>query len=344
MFDNSLKIGTLDAFHLVNIAKEFYATMTEEDFKAIFESGGMDGKKYRANLFKTVIAATAQHKATEWATASDEKKSFMVTLNLAMMGAFFGTTPAKRVLVKNMGGHMDNRTTKNDVMALAWKSIETHFGTYVNGDIPGKFPSLKFQSCAADFALFGLCLVFSKLNTVEEIRASFLDVNGAVKNFNDWPDHFRKQSIGNLDLNTAMQNEHKAWEDSFWDEQVTTTRNESNKTFKEDREKESGARYYSTTVTDNIQLWSHTFTRVTPSSGKYTKTEIANYIMALCSKMKHDTATATDPANTAWTAFATHGVGANVSTTTTSQTVDNYISSLTGVAMGRVGHANLVTP
>lgn len=324
-----------DLFATAAMVNEFKATMSAEDFLAVYESGGMTGLKYRAMMFKTIISGLSVSMATVWGAATAEMKRFLVSIMAISLGMFLGTTSSKRVLWKNMEAHMTNRTVKNDLMAITWDILDKEFCTYVNGEVVGKTPSLKYPSCMADFCMIGICMLYSTQVSVNELKDNFLNADGSVKEYDSWPELFQKQFIGNFHLDDPFQNEHKKWEKNFWEVTVEKTANQSNKDFKKEFKEE----FYSNTAADNMQLLSHELVRVTPGGGKYTKTEITNFILAMTSLFIRTAINNALPS--AVNDFAANGTEA---VTAGPMTVANYITSAAfhGVDMPRVGHTTLV--
>merc|ERR1712238_322709 len=119
-----------------------------------------------------------------------------------------------------MGAYMADRPTKNDIMGMGWLIITTKFTSYVNGTVMGKAPSLKYPSCMADFCMVGICIMASEIFTIQQSRDLFLEASGTVKSFDNWPELFQKQWIGNFNLSHEAQESHKAWEKNFWEKVV----------------------------------------------------------------------------------------------------------------------------
>lgn len=338
MFANDLKIGANEAVHLANIASEFRATMTAEDFMAIYLSAGMDGEKYRKNFISAINKALKAKMATIWSTAAAAKKTVMIMIVAIMIGMMLGTTGAKRTLVKNMGAHMEERANKTDPMAIAWSIIDTHFCTYVNGpkSSTNLVPSVKYASCMGDFCLLGIIILYAQVTDIGDYRADFLAVDGSAKAYADWPDIFKKQFIGNLDVDSTFQEEHKAWERKLWDEDIGDTKNESNKEFKKGFEET----FYARSVSDDLRMWTHNFYRVNPIGSKYTKAEVVDYILYYTSMFMHTKAEAVAPEATLWVDFDSN-IGAAVSTGSTVN-MDNVFSQPRPFRTPRVGNVGML--
>lgn len=134
---------------------------------------------------------------------------------LLFVGAFAIAKNVDRVLKS-----MTNVTVNYPVLYDVKRFIELKCRTYVREFTPSRnkpIPAVKVPDSLPDFAVVGISFIH---------RDDLADINlDSISTFDGMPDCFKKQFIGNLNIDEAFQDAHEKWEHSLWTNIMRGTRN-----------------------------------------------------------------------------------------------------------------------
>jgi hypothetical protein len=267
-------LGVFNTSSFADVHKDIFQEMAEKDFEMIFESGGMDGTKYRNMMMGTIFTAIEKKTGSNYQSMSDAVKSHMNMSVATVLGMLLGTTGSRATIMKNCGDFVNSRVDDNNPLGFACSILYKNFCTYVADKTDDLVPSLKYASCMPDFTLLGVCMLYAVVKKEEGLEEMEKD---EVK-FKDFPDIFQKQWIGNFDLDMHIQEEHRQWEVGYWMDKIDKTNNPNNKNFT----KEFHQEFYENTISDKYHLFTHTYAIVRPTDREgYTMKDIADYICVM---------------------------------------------------------------
>jgi hypothetical protein len=210
----------------------------------------------------------------DYKSMNDAVKSHMNMSVATVMGMLLGTTGSKATIMKNCGEFVNSRVDDNNPLGFACNILTKSFCTYVADKTEVLAPSLKYASCMPDFSLLGICMLYAVVKKEEGLDAMDKD---DVK-FENFPDIFKKQWLGNFHLDEAIQEEHRLWEVEFWKLKINKTNNPNNKNFTQDFHQE----FYENTISDKYKLFTHAYAVLLPSDNAgYTVKDLASYICVM---------------------------------------------------------------
>ena len=308
VYTNTMTLGLIPISKQEDMQKEFLQRMSAEDIEAILTAAGMDGEKYRDLIVAHTVKWLGDEYGVGWATFPEEKKSFLLTSYMLQVACFFAIANNKRVLEKNIGPYMENRASKDDLMAHSWKLIKDKYRAYVKDSDRKPIPSIKFATTMAEFSLWSMIMMLTTKYTALEFR------DHVVKDFINWPKIMQQQFFGNFDIDAAFQTEHRTWAEHLWNNEISDTKNASNTSFTQGFQ----TAFYANTEEDALVILGYEMNLITPAAtGGFTKEEFCNMMIVMFKQFQAASTTYTD--QVAFMDFNAHAVDSTSAQETSTQ-------------------------